>query len=46
MQKLFIGKKEREKDEKMDKCPIYLKQWALRCSPEKEEMNKIVYVFL
>ena len=27
----------------MDKCPRYLKQWVLRCPPEKKrEMNKIV----
>jgi hypothetical protein len=24
----------------MDECPRYLKQWVLRCPPEKE-MNKI-----
>ena len=24
----------------MDKCPQYLKQWVLRCPPEKK-MNKI-----
>ena len=29
-------KKEKKKDEKkMDKCPIYLKQWVLRCLSEK-----------
>jgi hypothetical protein len=32
--------KKREKLKKMDKCPRYLKQWVLRCPPEKE-MNKI-----
>ena len=40
MQKLFI-KREREKKKKelktMDKCPIYLKQWVLRCLHEKKE---------
>ena len=33
----------------MDKCLRYLKQWVLRCPPEKkreEEMNKIAHVFL
>ena len=35
----------------MDKCPRYLKQWVLRCPPEKkrerkEEMNKIAHVLL
>jgi hypothetical protein len=48
MQKLFI--KERKKVlKKMDKCPRYLKQWVLRCPPEKKEekeMNKIAHVFL
>jgi hypothetical protein len=40
MQKLFIKK---ERVEKMDKCPRYLKQWVLRCPLEKKrkEMNKI-----
>ena len=33
-------------EKKMDKCPRYLKQWVLRCSPEKKEMNKIAHVFL
>jgi hypothetical protein len=33
-----IHKKEREKEriEKMDKSPRYLKQWVLRCPPEKK----------
>jgi hypothetical protein len=39
MQKLF--KKREKRVEKMDKCPRYLKQWVLRCPPEKREMNKI-----
>ena len=31
----------------MDKCPRYLKQWVLRCPPEKKkEMNKIAPVLL
>ena len=36
-----MKKKEKKKVEKMDKCPRYLKQWVLRCPPEKKEMNKI-----
>ena len=37
-----IHKKKRKKrkkrvEEKMDKCPRYLKQWVLRCSPEKKD---------
>ena len=40
-----IHKKRKEKrdEKKMDKYPRYLKQWVLRCPPEKEEeeMNKI-----
>ena len=40
-----IHKKRDEK--KMDKCPIYLKQWVLRCPPKKKRnMNKIAHVFL
>ena len=41
-------KKKRKELKKMDKCPRYLKQWVLRCLPEKKrkEMNKIAYVFL
>ena len=33
-----IHKKRKEKKElrKMNKCPRYLKQWVLRCSPKKE----------
>ena len=49
MQKLFIkkGKKEKKRvEKKMDKCPRYLKQWVLRCPPEKKEINKIAHVFL
>jgi hypothetical protein len=34
----------------MDKCLRYLKQWVLRCLPEKKrkkkKMNKIAHVFL
>jgi hypothetical protein len=33
-----IHKKERV--EKMDKCPRYLKQWVLRCPPEKEKRDE------
>ena len=43
-----IHKKRKKKrvEKKMDKCPRYLKQWVLRCPPEKKkrrerEMNKI-----
>ena len=45
MQKLFIKKEEKRRDEKMDKCLRYWKQWVLRCPPGKKrrerEMNKI-----
>ena len=34
------GKINKKKLRKMDKCPRYLKQWVLRCPPEKK-MNKI-----
>ena len=31
----------------MDKCLRYLKQWVLRCMPEKKrKMNKIAHDFL
>jgi hypothetical protein len=33
MQKLFMKEKKKKELEKMDKCPRYLKQWVLRCSP-------------
>ena len=50
MQKLFIKKRRKRKKrdkKKMDTCPRYLKQWVLRCPPEKKkEMNKIVPVLL
>ena len=39
-----IQKKEKKKnDEKKwtQKCLRYLKQWVLRCPPEKNKMNKI-----
>ena len=29
-------KKKKEIEKKMDKCPRYLKQWVLRCPPEKK----------
>jgi hypothetical protein len=47
MQKLFIKKDKKKKSiEKMDVSEI-LKQWVLWCPPKKrEEMNKIVHVFL
>ena len=38
MQKLFIKRKKR--DEKMDKCLRYLKQWVLRCPPKKRERDE------
>ena len=37
MQKLFIKERKRKIIEKMDKCPRYLKQWVLRCPPEKKD---------
>jgi len=41
--------KRKKRDEKIDKCLRYLKQWILRCPLEKkrkkEKMNKIAYVF-
>ena len=38
MQKLFKKREEEKKlrKKKMDKRPRYLKQWVLRCSPEKK----------
>jgi hypothetical protein len=39
-----IHKKRKEKLRKMDRCLRYLKQWVLRCSPEKEE--KIAHILL
>ena len=50
MQKLFIKKVKKRKKELRkkwtQKCPRYLKQWVLRCLPEKKEreMNKIAPV--
>ena len=42
-----IHKKREKIIEKMDKCLRYLKQWVLRCPPEKKrEMNKIAHVLL
>ena len=39
IQKLFIKKEKKTKkkgdEKKMGMCPRYLKQWVLRCSPEK-----------
>jgi hypothetical protein len=38
MQKVFIKKKEKkEKLKKMVKFSRYLKQWVLRCPPERDE---------
>ena len=46
----FIHKKRWKKVEKMNKCPRYLKQWVLRCPPEKkkkkERKRKIAHVLL
>ena len=41
-----MKKKGKKEMKKMDKCSRYLKQWVLRCPPEKKkrrerEMNKI-----
>ena len=36
MQKLFIKNEKKKSIEKIDKCPRYLKQWVLRCPPEKK----------
>ena len=36
MQKLFMKKRKKKRDEKMDKCLRYLKQWVLRYPPEKK----------
>ena len=47
--KVIHKRKKKKSIEKMDKCLRYLKQWILRCPPEKNrerEMNKIAYVFL
>ena len=44
--KVIHERKERKSIEKMDKCLRYLKQWVLRCPPEKKEMNKIALVLL
>jgi hypothetical protein len=42
--KNYSKKKEKNRvEEKMDKCPRYLKQWVLKCPPKKE-MNKIAPV--
>ena len=35
-----IHKKRRKRDEKMDKCLRYLKQWVLRCPPEKKQRDE------
>ena len=42
MQQLFKKEKEKKKEveKKMDKCPRYLKQWVLRCSPEKKRQDE------
>ena len=31
------GARKKRDEKKMDKCPRYLKQWVLRCPPEKKE---------
>jgi hypothetical protein len=35
-----IHKKEKKSWEKMNKCPRYLKQWVLRCLPEKKKKER------
>jgi hypothetical protein len=40
MQKLFIKKENEKKFKKIDKCLRYLKQWILRCSPEKKKRDE------
>jgi hypothetical protein len=40
MQKLFIKINEKKVEKKIDKCPRYLKQWVLRCLPEKKKRRK------
>ena len=45
--KVIHKKNRKNRDvQKMDKCPRYLKQWVLRCPPEKKEMNKIAPILL
>ena len=34
--KVILKKRRKESIVKMDKCPRYLKQWVLKCPPEKE----------
>ena len=33
-------KRKKRDEKKMDKCPRYLKQWVLRCPPEKKEEKR------
>ena len=42
IQKLFIKKKRKKRVEKKwtQKCPRYLKQWVLRCPPEKRRRDE------
>ena len=35
-----IHKRRKKGVEKMDKCPRYLKQWVLRCPPEKRKKER------
>jgi hypothetical protein len=35
-----IHKKEKRIEKKMDKCLRYLKQWVLRCPPEKKKRDE------
>ena len=48
--KSYLLKKEEKSIEKNGQVPKILKQWVLRCPPEKKrekkEMNKIAHVFL
>ena len=47
MQKLIIEiKREKKIIGKNGQVSELLKQWVLRCPPEKNEMNKIAHVFL
>jgi hypothetical protein len=39
-----MKKKKKRVERKMGKCPRYLKQWVLRCLPEKK-MNKIALLY-
>ena len=38
--KVILKKRTKKEMRKMDKCLRYLKQWVLRCLPEKKEKRK------